>query len=244
MRVGSIFFLLTVLLSAQEPTRLDNVCTAADEDRFGLTCNEDDPCPVFLELSAVEANGSTLFVTGDLHTLTTTMYGLLLESEDGGRTWTEPNKRLRSSALEDIQFLDFQHGWISGMKLEPLPRDPFFVSTSDGGKSWRETPVFEDTEFGSIQQFWFETATSGELVLDRSQGATERYERYVSMTGGSSWELQQTDSKPIRLAKSKPTENASWRVRADGETYRVERRTSANTWEAVATFAIHAGDCK
>ena len=244
MRPLSILLLLALLASAQEPIRLENVCTAADQDAFGLTCNEDDPCPVLLELSSVEPNGSTLFVTGDLHTVTTTMYGLLLASEDGGKTWTEPNKRLRSSALEDIQFVDFQHGWISGMKLEPLPRDPFFLSTGDGGKTWRPAPLFDEPEFGSIQQFWFDTSNNGELVLDRSQGATSHYERYVSMTGGASWELQQTDNKPIRLPKAKPKENASFRIREDAESYRVERRTSANGWEAVARFSIHAGDCK
>ena len=244
VRPVPIVFLLPLLLSAQEPIRLENVCTPADEDTFGLTCDEDNPCPVFLEFSTVDVNGSTLVVTGDLHTVTTTMYGLLLQSEDGGKTWTEPNKRLRSSSLEEIQFLDFQHGWISGMKLEPLPRDPFFLSTTDGGKSWRQVPVFEDAEFGSIQQFWFETANNGELVMDRSQGAAGRYERYVSMTGGASWELQQTDSKPIRLPRAKPKENASWRVRADAEAYRVERRTSTNAWETAARFPIHAGDCK
>jgi photosystem II stability/assembly factor-like uncharacterized protein len=232
------------LLQAQQPRKLDNVCTPADEDALGLACSEDDPCAVFLELSSVEANGSSLFVTGNLHTVNTTMFGLLLETEDGGQTWTEPNKRLRSSALEGIQFLDFQHGWISGTKLEPLPRDPFLLSTSDGGKSWRQNPLFDDTMFGSIQQFSFDSPTNGELVLDRSQGATTRYERYVSMTGGSSWELQQTDSKPIRLAKVKPKESGSWRLRADADAYRVERRTAADGWEAVASFAIHAGDCK
>src|SRR5262249_1758203 len=142
------------------------------------------------------------------------------------------------------QFIDFQHGWISGVKLEPLPRDPFFLSTSDGGKSWRSNPVLDESGFGSIQQFWFESASTGDLILDRSQGATGRYERYASMTGGSSWELQQVDSKPMRLAKARSKENSSWRVRVDSDAYLVERRTAANGWERVASFAVHAGDCK
>lgn len=237
-----------VLILAQQGAegarKLENVCTPADEDALGLTCSEDEPCPVYLELASIEANGSTLFVTGNLHTVNTTMYGLLLQTEDGGETWTEPNKRIRTAELEHIQFLDFQHGWISGTKLEPLPRDPFILSTSNGGKSWRENPIFDDTSFGSIQQFWFESPTEGELVLDRSQGATTRYERYVTMTGGSSWELQQTDSKPIRLAKGKAKENSSFRLRADADTYYVERRTASGGWDIIARFAIHTGDCK
>jgi hypothetical protein len=236
--------LIPLLVRAQAPQKVEKVCAPQDADAFGLTCSEDDPCPVFLELSSVEANGSTLLVTGNLHTVNTTMFGLLLASEDGGATWTEPYPRVRASALEQIQFVDFQHGWVAGVKLEPLPRDPFFLSTSDGGKTWRQTPLFEDSVFGSIQQFWFDSASSGELVLDRSQGATTRYERYASMTGGSSWELQQTNNQPIRLAKARPKETASWRVRADAEAYRVERRTAEGRWEAAASFAIRAGECK
>ena len=237
------------LLQAQEVSKEDarklaNVCMPADEDTFGLTCSENDPCAVFLELSSIEANGTSLFVTGNLHTVNTTMYGLLLETQDGGETWTEPNKRIRSSALEQIQFLDFQHGWISGAKLDPLPRDAFLLSTTDGGRSWRMNPLSDDSISGSIQQFWFESPNAGELVLDRSQGATTRYERYVSMTGGASWELQQTDSKPIRLSKAAPNGSSSFRVRADTDAYRIERRTTSGDWESIARFAIHAGDCK
>jgi len=236
--------LVAFILAAQEPRKLENVCTPADQDAFGLTCTEDDPCAVFLELSSIEPNGSTLFLTGNLHTVNTTMYGLLLQTDDGGKSWTEPNKRVRSADLEEIQFADFQHGWMGGTKLEPLPRDPIFLITIDGGKSWRPYPLFDETTFGSIQQFWFDSAANGELVLDRSQGATTRYERYVTMTGGTSWELQQTDSKPIRLAKARSKENASFRLRADVGNYLVERRTAAGGWEALSSFAIHAGDCK
>jgi hypothetical protein len=64
------------------------------------------------------------------------------------------------------------------------------------------------------------------------------------MTGGSSWELQQTDSKPIRLPKAREKGNPTYRVRADSETYRIERRTGSGDWETLSRFAIHAGDCK
>jgi hypothetical protein len=255
---------MAVLAGAQNPVsdaprKLENVCTLQDEDTFGLTCSEDDPCPVFLELNAAESNGASLFVSGDLHTQNTTMFGLLLESDDGGATWTEPgatgssatgtgvsgtNRRQASSTLEEIQFADSQHGWIAGVKLDPLPRDPFLLATTDGGKTWQRNPLFEDPLFGSIQQFWFDSPSSGELALDRSQGATRRYERYVTMTGGSSWELEGSDNKPIRFARAKPKENSGWRVRAEKDTYRVECRAADGSWPAVASFAVHAGDCR
>src|SRR5262245_44947426 len=71
-------------------------CTPDDVADFGLTCSEEEPCQVFLEVTEVEAVSSTLVVTGNLHTATTTLWGILLVSEDGGKTWTEPAKRIKS----------------------------------------------------------------------------------------------------------------------------------------------------
>jgi photosystem II stability/assembly factor-like uncharacterized protein len=210
---------------------------------LGLTCSEDDPCPVFLELQSVEASGPSVYVTGNLHTLSVTVSGVLLESDDGGKTWTEPAKRLRSAALEQIQFIDFQHGWAAGVMLEPLPKNPFLLITADGGKTWRKAPLSEDTDYGSIHQFWFESPTTGELVLDRSQGGVKRYELYQSMTSGASWELRQKSDRVISLPKVRPPESGNWRIRADRESYRLERRT-VQGWETASRFAIHAGDCK
>ena len=257
VRLLAVLVSMAALVSAQTVAtealrKLEHVCTPEDEDTFGLTCSEDDPCPVFLELNAAESNGASLFVTGDLHTQNTTLFGVLLKSDDGGATWTEPNsispapmgQRLASSTLEQIQFADSEHGWIAGVKLDPLPRDPFLLATTDGGKTWQRNPLFEDPLFGSIQQFWFDSPSSGELALDRSQGATRRYERYATMTGSSSWELEGSDNKPIPLAGAKPKESSGWRVRAEKDAYRVERRAGDGSWTAVATFAVHAGDCR
>jgi photosystem II stability/assembly factor-like uncharacterized protein len=231
------------LLRAQDLQKLPAVCSPEDADALGLTCSEEEPCPVFLELQSVEASGPSVYVTGNLHTVNVTVAGVLLQSDDGGKTWTEPAKRLRSAALEQIQFVDFQHGWAAGVMLEPLPKDPFLLLTTDGGKTWRKTPLFEETDFGSIQQFWFESPNSGSLVLDRSQGGAKRYELYESQTGGASWEMRQKSERQIALPKIKPPDSGNWRIRADGESYRVERRT-VQGWDLAARFATHAGDCK
>jgi len=244
VKTPAALLLIALLARAQEARKLDKVCAPEDEDALGLTCSESEPCPVFLELASAEAIGASLFVTGDLHTQNTTMFGVLLQSDDQGANWTEPNRRLRSAALEEIQFVDSQHGWVSGVKLEPLPRDPFLLVTADGGKTWTESPLFDETTFGSIQQFWFDSATDGELVLDKSQGAGKRYERYATRTGGASWELEEADNKPIRLATEKPKENAGWRVRAGDDAYLVERRSGDGAWRTAARFAIRAGECR
>jgi photosystem II stability/assembly factor-like uncharacterized protein len=235
-------FLAAAFLHAQAMQKLPAVCSAEDTEALGLTCSEDDPCPVFLELQSVEASGPSVYVTGNLHTVNVTVAAVLLESDDGGKTWTEPAHRLRSAALEQIQFVDFQHGWAAGVMLEPLPKDPFLLITTDGGKTWRKLPLFEDTDYGSIQQFWFESPTSGELVLDRSQGGVKRYELYQSNTAGASWEMRQKSDRPIALPKVKPADTGNWRIRADGESYRVERRTTQG-WETSTRFATRAGEC-
>jgi hypothetical protein len=244
VRLFAAFLVLALLLRAQAPLKIDKVCSAEDVEFFGLTCSEDDPCPVFLELAAVETNGLSLFLTGNLHTVNTTLLALLLRSDDAGKTWTESPKRIRSAALEQIQFADFQHGWIGGVKLEPLPKDPFLMITADGGTTWQPAPLFEDTHFGSIQQFWFDSTTNGQLILDASQGQNKRYELYETKTGGKSWEQREAATRETQLPHARPREYASWRVRTDAEAYRVERKSGAEGWETVASFAIHAGDCR
>jgi len=230
-------------LFAQELQKIENVCSAEDVDAFGLTCSEDDPCPVYLELTSVDGFGASVFVTGNLHTRDTTMFGLLFASDDGGKTWTEPVRRIRAAALEQVQFLDPQHGWISGIKLDPLPRDPFLLSTVNGGETWHQTQLFKDPDFGSIQQFWFDTDTRGQLVVDRSQGKTGRFELYQTSDGGNTWTVKDSGSDPIKLKNTKSPDNANWRVMADKDSYRVEQRT-ASGWQTLARFPTHAGDCK
>jgi photosystem II stability/assembly factor-like uncharacterized protein len=132
-----------------------------------------------------------LFLAGNLHTGTTTLFGVVMVSEDGGKTWTEPVKRVRSAAFDQIEFLDFAKGWISGQIIEPLARDPFLLLTRDGGKTWAQRALFEDPRYGSIGQFWFDSPEHGELVID-TEGGNPRHERYESNTGGESWEMKET----------------------------------------------------
>ena len=220
MRAASALSTCAVLicalaLAAEELGRIEYACSPEDIDALGLTCSPEDPCAVFLELSSVQAVGAKLFLAGNLHTASTTIYSILLMSEDGGKTWTEPFQRLRSAALVQMQFVDLVHGWVSGHVVEPLPRDQFILLTTDGGKTWSDKPLFEDSQFGSIAEFRFESPTEGALVLDRSQGNTSLYDLYETMTGGESWTPKETGrSTPIHLKKAPSTESSAWRVRA------------------------------
>jgi hypothetical protein len=238
--------LFPLLLAAQDATRLEYACPVADVEKFGLTCSNDEPCDVFLELASAEGVGSTIFAVGNLHTVTTTLYSVLLVSGDGGKTWMEPHPRIEGAALDQVQFPDFQHGWASGVTVEPLARDPFFLLTADGGKTWRSRPLFNETHYGSVQQFWFESAKSGELILERSQGSASVYEIYETANGGDSWTIKEAGAKSPKLARAPARDSATWRVRADAasKTNRIERRTASGTFEPVASFAVRAGVCK
>ena len=222
-------------------------CTEDDIQSFGLECSEDEPCPIYLELSAFEPVGNQLFAAGNIHSAATTLYSILLSSSDGGKTWREPFTRIRGATLDRILFIDFEHGWISGQIVNPLPRDPFLLITSDGGKSWRRVPVFEDSRAGSIQRIWFESRSSGNLIFDRGMaGDGPRYELYESATGGDNWMVREASDQPIRIKRMPvETENADWRLRPDAATKanRIEKR-QAGRWNSVASFAVSLAPCR
>jgi hypothetical protein len=237
-----------VLENTGSPIKIPFTCTDDDIVAFGMACSDEAPCPVFAELTAVLPLGSRIFITGNLHDSQVTMYSLMLASQDAGKTWTEPVERIRGVGLDQIQFYDFETGWISGQSLGALPKDPFFLLTTDGGKIWRKSPIFSETRFGVIEKYWFDSRTAGSLVIDRMQGAeaSARYELYESMTGGESWMIRQVGGKPYTLKGVRDTESATgWRLRADAKTksYVVEKREGTRR-VGVASFLIGAGECK
>jgi hypothetical protein len=244
VKVAVLLLIWVVGLSGQSPAPVAYDCPPTDIEQFGLNCSEQEPCAVLLELTAADAAGNRILVTGNLHTREATLFSLLLASDDGGLTWSEPAARLRSAALEQIEFWDPQTGWISGESVDPLARNPFLLLTGDGGRTWRQKPLLDDEKFGTIAQFHFDSKTSGELILDAGQGKTVRQELYASMTGGESWELKEVSNKPLRLKGARPQNQAGWRVRADAphRAYALERGGGRN-WETVATFPIHIADC-
>ena len=83
----------------------------------------------------------------------------------------------------------------------------------------------------------------GQLVVDRSQGKTERFELYSTTDGGETWIMKAASEEPMRLPNPHPPEKANWRAMADKDAYQVERRT-ATGWETLARFPIRAGECK
>jgi hypothetical protein len=254
MRVAPLFVFVLLAWSQQTAPVMQNQgamrlpfrCTLEDMDLAGMACSEEEPCPVYLELASVESVGNKIFAAGNLHGSSNTLYSVLLVSDDAGKTWREGFGRVRGATLDHIQFIDFETGWISGGIVFPLPQDPFFLITSDGGKTWRRRPVYSESRFGSIQQFWFSSKNNGSMTIDRGQsGEGSRYELYESPNSGDTWLVRQSSERPL-ATKRAMAPPAAWRAHADAasKSFRIERGGAGGTWTSVAAFLVSVGECK
>ncbi|HVP48009.1 MAG TPA: sialidase family protein [Bryobacteraceae bacterium] len=230
-----------------KPLVLPFQCTDDDMQWAGMSCSEEQPCPVYLELSGLDTVGNRIIVLGNIHTESVTLYSVLLASEDGGANWQEPYERMRGTGLDHIQFVDFQNGWISGETQVPVSRDPFFLITSDGGKSWRMRAVFGEGGGGAIKEFRFQSAANGAMVIDRMETAdADRYELYESPNGGETWMIRRTSEKPITIRSPATDAGAEgWRIRADArsKSFAIENRVGER-WRMAASFSVAIGSCK
>jgi hypothetical protein len=231
------------LKNTGKPMQVAAECSLEDMQALALTCPADRPCPVYLELSGVESSGRGIFVTGNLHTEVTTLSSILLASGDGGQSWTEPYERMRGAGLDLIQFIDVSTGWVAGESLSAIPRDPFLLATSDGGKTWDKRPVFGESRTGTIDFFHFDSEKLGKLWVGQPfSGAAARFEAYESHDGGATWVLEEAgEGPPGRGSRSA----GDYRLRTDAAThsYVVDRR-SPGGWETVASFLVDAGQCR
>jgi len=237
-----------VLQNTGAPMKLDFQCSEQDLHLTGLACSADQPCPVFLELAGIEPVGARIFIVGNTHTSSTTLSSVLLATDDNGKTWHEPFKRIHSAALDQVKFFDFQAGWISGYLMHALPHDPFLLLTTDGGATWRRRPLSDESRVGVIEKFQFDSRERGVLWLDRSQsGETDAlYEQYESMTGGESWMLREVSTRPLlKDSRAAAPAGSGWRLRPDAKTnsYLIERG-QGDKWQVVAGFLIPIGECK
>lgn len=236
-----------IFKSAAGPISLPNRCAELDLSAIGLTCSVDEPCQTFLEVSSLDRTGDSIVVAGNTHTSTNTLDSILLISEDLGATWREAHPRIKTATLESLQFLDFANGWLAGHTSLALPRDPFILLTTDGGRSWRKTDIFIESRVGVIEDFAFQTNKIGWILVDnRGSNDAGKYELYQTQTGGTSWELREISSRVPRIVVSAPrTPSVSARTRVDEKKglLRVEIRTG-NSWREVSTFKVRLDDCK
>lgn len=255
VRAAAIIPLITLVLAAEdavvlrndgEPMRVAYACPEADLQWAGMACSEEDPCPIYLELSSVTLAGRKIFVSGNLHSTSATLNSILLMSDDAGVTWREPTPRIRGAALDQVQFPDAQHGWAAGETQYPLPRDPFFLITSDGGEVWRLHPVGEDGTPGAVQRFWFDSVQHGELTIDAGKAsAGGRYLSYETRTGGESWEIRGKSDRLPAIRGAALAEDADYRLvtTRDGKAFQIEKRMGER-WTPFASFLIEVATCR
>jgi hypothetical protein len=154
---------------------------------------------------------------------------------------------MRGAGLDQIYFHDAKTGWISGHVLTVPPRDPFFLLTTDGGKHWRRREIFGETRIGLIEEFWFEDARSGGVLIDRVRASETgaRYERYETMTGGADWMIREVSAGPIQVKIRKPVApEPNWRLTEEetGGAWLLERRRGQE-WVTAASFQVEVGAC-
>jgi hypothetical protein len=232
-------------LYAAEPNKLPFTCKEEDIIWAGLECSEKEPCPIYLELSGIATSSHKIFLTGNLHSAQSTLYSIVLSSADNGATWTEPMNRVRGEDLDYVQFHSFETGWISGQRTAPLPGDPFFLITHDGGNTWRKQPVLAEGSAGSIQQFRFVSATSGKLIIDRqaSSDSNLRYTLMETSTGGETWSVRESSATPIRSGPA-PDDEPAYRLHPQdgGKLLDVQKR-AGKEWTTIASFVIEVASC-
>jgi hypothetical protein len=236
-----------VLANDGKPMVLPFRCSEDDIHWGGLTCTEEEPCPIFLELAGAEQSGSRVVTAGNIHTESVTLYSVLLTSEDGGKNWSEAHERIRGSGLDRIQFFDAEHGWVLGQELSPIPQNPFLLITGNGGKTWQQRFIFNESSenrFGAIQQFSL-SGKDASLVIDRGRGSSEdRYVLFESPDAGDTWSLKQESAKALVLKNVLPP-SGDWRIRTDAPTksFHVEHRV-AGRWNSLGAFSVKLDPCK
>ena len=234
------------LINSGDPMRVAYGCAEEDLQWAGMSCSDGTPCAIYLELNSVIADGKKIVVAGDLHGNSATIGSVLLQSDDSGATWREPAPRIRGSALDQLQFFNSQIAWAAGETLYPLPRNPFFLVTTDGGISWRQHAIGEEDSPGAVQRFWFDSEKHGEVIVDAGNVAVDgRYLSYESETGGESWSLEGKSGQLPKLRHAPPIEDQGWRARpsSDGKALRIEHR-SEGKWTQMASFLIEVAKCR
>lgn len=233
-----------VLKNSGQPISPPFHCGEEEIQSAGLDCSKERPCSAYLELNGVEGAGDKVVVAGDFHTVKATLFSVVLESLDMGATWREPFERIRTATLDQVQFVDLAHGRVSGWNGNEVPRDPFFLATDDGGKTWMRRPIFDDQRAATIERFRFDSATTGTLLV--TSGAEMRHQLYETMTGGGEWSLRHESDSPFPFPGERGTSaGGNWRLRTDSKAnaYVVEK-ANGDSWAAVARFRVAAGQCE
>jgi hypothetical protein len=229
-----------------EPLVLPLECREDHLLRAGLVCNDVTPCILILELVAIGSLGDRVFIMGNVHSSAGTVSSVLLASDDGGTTWTEPTDRISGGSLEIFRSVGSERGWIGGQQWEadssPIP---FLLATRNGGGRWSRRDVWErDDRNGIVLEFDFDTETHGFLVIERTNTDVDPFELYETMTAASSWSIRElaSDEPEIPFDAMEVPDRRRLRGDASNGVYWVEERLGED-WKPLAAFASHVGTC-
>jgi hypothetical protein len=233
-----------------EPLKLPLECRAEAFLRAGLVCSEEAPCDMLLELVDITQVQERVLLIGNIHTPSATIATVLLRSDDGGKTWTEPFERVDAAGLEMVQTLDAQHGWIGGQQTtQDHASSPFLLVTTDGGLNWVRRPIWSGDEdrHGAVIEIYFDEPQHGFVIIDRLTSEGDSYELYESMNSGLSWSIREISSEmPTIRRRLVPNEQEKpWRLNEDrgAAAYEVERLVDGE-WSKVSAFAGDLGPCR
>jgi len=229
-----------------EPLVLPLECWEEHLLRAGLVCNSVTACSLTLELVAIGGLGDRIFVVGNVHSSAGTVSSVLLASDDGGTTWSEPMERISGGSLELFRSVGSKRGWIGGQQWEadssPIP---FLLFTRNGGERWSRRNIWEqDDRNGMVMEFDFETETDGYLVIERTNADVDPFELYETRTAGSSWSIRELTSEEPEIPFDPIEAPERRRLRGDASdgAYWVEEK-QGDAWKPLAAFAPHIGTC-
>ncbi len=109
--------------------------------------------------------------------------GLILKSDDGGRSWKSQESGV-TCPLRGIYFVDSQRGWAVGYQVQPFSHRScgVILATSDGGKKWQLlSQPFLPALFGITK------TESGNLLSWGSWSTHLSSSVFESMDGGLTW---------------------------------------------------------
>ena len=70
--------------------------------------------------------------------------------------------------------------------------------TTDGGKTWKEHPIFDESRVATIERFSFDNSTNGTLIVD-ARLDNGKIEEYRTSDGGETWAIS---GRPLESFRS------------------------------------------
>ncbi len=229
-----------------ERIRLELDCDSDRLQAAGVICTPASPCEVWLELTAARLADEAVVVIGDLYTAAANLEGVVLRTVDGGSSWTEAAERLAATSLDELHFVDKDHGWALGREGVGGGQRPILLATDDAGRSWSRRYIDEDGDYrGEVLQLRFDSPDHGFAIVERAAGGGDPYEMRETFNGGRSWSLRQvTAGRPALPSSRRRILEPRARVREDSadNSLAIERR-EADEWVAAGLFEGLVGVC-